>query len=201
MEDYKPNSNRYKREQQEAAPEKRVERVITGPVKTKKQTGMHTFSEDVKRVGSHVFKNMLIPGAKKIMYDMFSGGLSMILFGDRGAGNPTNTIAGRVSYRNFYDPSFDTPRAQEMNRNVPAYSYDNIVFQTRTEAVEVLSRLDECLAKYKMVRVADLYDLVGVTGNGFTDNKYGWTNLASADVVPVSGGFMIRLPKALPIDN
>lgn len=199
MEDYKPNSHKYKREQQEAAPEKRVERVITGPVKTKKQTGIHTFGDDVKRVCSHVGKNMLIPGAKKILYDMFSGGLSMMLFGDRGAGMPANTVAGRVSYRNYYDPSMDTPRTVDSMRNAPAYSYDNIVFSTRTEAVEVLSRLDECLAKYKMVRVADLYDLVGITGN-FTDNKYGWTNLASADVVPVSGGFMIRLPKALPIE-
>lgn len=198
MEDYKPNSHKYKREQAEAASEKRVERVINGPVRTKKQSGINNFADDVKRVGEHICKNMLIPGAKKILYDMFSGGLSMFLFGDRGAGTSNNTIAGRVSYRNFYDPSCDTPRASDV-RNAPAYSYDNIVFQTRTEAVEVLSRLDECLAKYKMVRVADLYDLVGITGN-YTDNKYGWTNLASADVVPVSGGFMIRLPKALPIE-
>lgn len=199
MEDYKPNSHKYKREQQEAVSDKRVERVINGPVKTQKQSGLHNFGDDVKRVVEHVCKNMLIPGAKKILYDMFSGGLSMFLFGDRGAGTTNNTVAGRVSYRNYYDPSYDTPRTVDSMRTAPAYSYDNIVFSTRTEAVEVLSRMDECIAKYKMVRVADLYDLVGITGN-FTDNKYGWTNIASADVVPVNGGFMIRLPKALPIE-
>ena len=50
-----------------------------------------------------------------------------------------------------------------------------------------------------MVSVADLYDLVGISGN-YTDNKYGWTNLRNSDVQRVRDGYLLKLPKALPFD-
>ena len=59
--------------------------------------------------------------------------------------------------------------------------------------------MDELLEQYGVFRVADLYDLVGKSCD-YTDNKYGWTNLRSADVVRVNGGYALKLPKALPID-
>ena len=60
-------------------------------------------------------------------------------------------------------------------------------------------RMDELVESYGVVRVADLYDLVGLTGN-FTDNKYGWTNVKNAQIVRVRDGYMIKMPRALPID-
>ena len=58
--------------------------------------------------------------------------------------------------------------------------------------------MDELLETYKMVTVADFYDLVGVTCD-YTDNNYGWTSLRSAEVVRVRDGYIIKLPRALPI--
>lgn len=54
--------------------------------------------------------------------------------------------------------------------------------------------MDELIEIYGMVSVADLYDLVGITGN-YTDNKYGWTNIRNAEPVHVRDGYMLRLPK------
>ena len=59
--------------------------------------------------------------------------------------------------------------------------------------------MDELIDTYSMVSVADLYDLIGVTGN-YTDNKYGWTNIRNAEVVRVREGYLLKLPKALPIN-
>ena len=59
--------------------------------------------------------------------------------------------------------------------------------------------MDDILEKYGMVSVADLYDLVGVTGN-YTDNKYGWTNLSNAEIVRVRDGYQIKLPRARVLD-
>ena len=67
------------------------------------------------------------------------------------------------------------------------------------EAEDVLSRMDELIDTYGVVSVADLYDLVGISCN-YTDNKYGWTNLRNAEPVRVRDGYMLKLPKALPID-
>lgn len=72
--------------------------------------------------------------------------------------------------------------------------------KTRGEAEEVLSQMEAMLDRYKLVRVADLYDMAGIT-HDYTDNDYGWTNLRSADIVRTRDGwYMIRLPRAVPID-
>ena len=76
--------------------------------------------------------------------------------------------------------------------------YD-IILDNRGEAEEVLLRMDEIVATYGTVSVADLYDLVGITG-AYTDNKYGWTDIRSASVVRVRDGYMIKLPRALPLN-
>lgn len=80
--------------------------------------------------------------------------------------------ASKVSYRSYYD------RGNERNdygrtRTRVGYDYDDIVLDKRDEAEDVLSRMDELISTYGMASVADLYELVGVTGN-YTDNKYGW---------------------------
>ena len=59
--------------------------------------------------------------------------------------------------------------------------------------------LDELIETYGLVRVADLYDLVGITGN-YTDNKYGWMNIRNAEIMRVRDGYMIKMPRAVPID-
>ena len=80
------------------------------------------------------------------------------------------------------------------------YSYDNIVLESRGDAESVLDSMGEIIDQYGMVKVADLYDLVGLTGS-YTDNNYGWTNLSTAHVVRLNdGGYLIKLPRALPID-
>ena len=57
---------------------------------------------------------------------------------------------------------------------------------------------DEIMEEYETVRVADLYDLVGITGN-YTDNNYGWTNIKNAQVVRVRDGYKIKMPRAIPL--
>ena len=34
----------------------------------------------------------------------------------------------------------------------------------------------------------------------YTSNKYGWTNIRSAEAVRVRDGYILKLPKAMPID-
>ena len=72
------------------------------------------------------------------------------------------------------------------------------MLESRGEADAVLSRMDEIMEEYDIVRVADLYDLVGITGD-YTDNKYGWTNIRDAKVVRVRDGYKIQLPRAMPL--
>lgn len=200
---YKPNSNRYKEEQKqkEQEREKKVEKVVTGAVTTRKKSGVRKIaeefiSEDAKNIKSYVFGEVLIPAIKKAISDIVTDGIDMILYGGSKPGHKRST-ADRVSYRNYYDR--DTRTRDTRTTSYSGYSYDDIILSNRGEAEEVLERMDELMEAYGLVRVADLYDLVGITGQ-YTDNKYGWTNIRNAEIVRVRDGYMIKMPRAVPID-
>jgi hypothetical protein len=205
MEEYKPNSYKSKEGPAEPAPEKKIEKVISGVARAKKKNEIQKFadvfiSEDINSVKSYILLDVLIPAVKKAISDIITNGIDMILYGETGR-TKKNSIASKVSYRSYYDRDRDRdigrrdyggPRART------GYSYDDIVLDSRGEAEDVLSRMDEIVSVYGMVRVADLYDLVGITGN-HTDNNYGWTDIQSAKVETVRDGYLIRMPRALPL--
>ena len=201
MEDYKPNSNRYKEEQKNKLPEKRVEKVVTGKVVTKQKSKLSKVanefvSGDAHSVGSYVVKDVLIPALKKLVSDIVTDGIDILLYGESGRKGRRST-ADRVSYTNYSSGS--SVVRSNTGPLTSRYSYDDIVLTSRGEAQDVLDRMFELMDSYGLVRVADLYDLVGITGN-YTDNKYGWTNIQSAEIVRVRDGYLIKMPKAMPID-
>lgn len=182
---------------------KKVEKVVSGNVKVKKKNGVTKFadnfiSEDIHNVKSYVITDVLIPSIKRAISEMVTNGIDMILYGGTG-GRSRKGVSDRISYRNYYDRR-DDDRYRDRDRvRTSPYSFDDIVLDSRGEAEEVLARMDELIDQYGIVSVADLYDLVGVTGN-YTDNKYGWTNIRNAEPIRVRDGYMLRLPKALPIN-
>ena len=201
--EYKSNSNKSKIEANDVT-EHKVEKVVTGKVITKKKSGFQKFtdefiSEDAKNIKSYVFGEVLIPAIKKAISDIVTDGIDMILYGESGRGGSRRSTADRVSYRNYYDRGSSRPVSDSRTTYGSSYNYDDIVLSTRGEAEDVLSRMDELMETYGLVRVADLYDLVGITGS-YTDNKYGWTNIRNAQIVHVRDGYMIKMPRAIPID-
>lgn len=200
---YPSNARSKKRAPEE---KKKVEKVIAGTVKQQKPSWWKkvaaTFMEDDTRtVSDYVVHDVLIPAAKAMISDMIGGGIDMMLFGGR-RGSRTERMGGRSyvnyngmsSYRN--STSIRDPRgSREMSRVGRArHDFDEIILETRGEAEEVLSHLVDLTIDYDMASVADLYDLVGITPN-FTDNKFGWTDLRSASVSRVRGGYLLNLPK------
>lgn len=75
---------------------------------------------------------------------------------------------------------------------------DALVFESRGDAEQVLDSLDELIETYGVVSVADLYDLVGLKSS-FNDTRLGWTNFDSAVVVRGRYGYLLKLPKAIPL--
>lgn len=179
---------------------KRAEKVVHGKVKTKKNEMRKLadifISEDAANVKNYIILDVIVPSVKKAIYELIVGALDMTLYGGRGNGKrPT---ADKVSYRDYNGVSRRDDRSYGVSRTTSGYSYDDIVVETRGEAEAVLSRMDEIMEEYEIVRVADLYDLVGITGD-YTDNKYGWTNIRNAKIVRVRDGYKIDMPRALPI--
>ena len=207
---FPPNSKANKNERPE---EKKIEKVVTGTVKRQKR-GIgkkisDTFLEDDTRsVGSYIFYDVLIPAAKAMLSDMVGGGIDMLLFGERRGGRSSSIRrdGGRsyTSYGSYYNTDRTGKPQREPRRDISRtgrsrHDFDEIVLETRGEAEEVLSHLVDLIIDYGMASVADLYELVDVTGD-FTDNKYGWTDLSSASVSRVRGGYLLNLPRTRPLD-
>jgi len=203
MDELKPNSHRFKEAQQLAdTAEKKVEKVVSGPVKSRKRSIFQDvagefLSKDVSNIRNYVLGDVLIPAIKKAVDDIVTNGIKMMLYGETGR-KKGSTYASSVSYRGYYDKQReqDEPVGQ---RVVNGYRYDDITFATRGDAESVLMRMDELIDVYGSASVADFYDLAGVTGN-YTDNKYGWIDLQSATAIRMRDGYIIKFPKVMPLN-
>ena len=186
-----------KRQSENTQIEKRAEKVVHGKVKTKTNNARKLtdifISEDAANVKNYIIMDVIVPSIKKAVYDLIVGTLDMSLYGGRGGGKrPT---ADKISYRDYNNVSRRDERSYGSTRTASGYTYDDIVVETRGEAESVLARMDEIMDEYEQVRVADLYDLVGISGD-YTDNKYGWTNIHNARVVRTRDGYKIEMPRA-----
>jgi len=90
MENYEPNSHKYKEEQKAAVQvEKKVGKVIRGSAKPKKKGEMQKFAdifiaEDASNVKSYILMEVLVPAVKKAISDMVTNGIDIILYGETG---------------------------------------------------------------------------------------------------------------------
>lgn len=207
MQDYKPNSHRFKEEggQKPAVEEKKeIKNVVKGKVKVKKknaaQTAIDNFvAEDLKNIKAYLMADVIMPTIKNTIWDAFTNTLDMILF--KGEGRSTrrggSSRAPYVSYNKVSERGRDIRNNNEPRRG--RYNFDSITFDSKADAEEVLRQMDALLDEYKIVTVADLYDLVGETGE-YTDQKYGWMNLRNAHTVRARDGYILDMPKPVPID-
>lgn len=200
---YSSNSNKSREEasrEQRKLPEKKIERVVSGEVKVKKKGFFskmrdNLVSDDASSVKSYIFNDVLIPSFKKAVSDIVTNGIDIMLYGEARHSNKS-TNSSRVSYTKFYDRDSDT----RYRNNRSNYSYNDVVVPTKADGERILDVLDDTIATYGCASVADFYDAVGVSTQ-YTDNNYGWTSIASARVVPVTDGWRIDLPRAMPINN
>lgn len=197
-EEYKSNSHKYKGDVRKE--DKKIEKVATGKVKTKKKSGANKFSdvfvtEDISSVKDYILYEVLLPAAKKTLSEIVSNGIDMLLYGE--TKSKSKSRGNKVSYSKYYDDREDDYRRSSRRRAV-GYDYEDVILESRREAEEVLNRMEDLIDSYGVVSVADLYDLVGISGK-YTDNKYGWTNLRDADIERTRDGYLLVFPRVKPL--
>ena len=198
MENYTPNSHKFKEEQKENIEKKKVEKIVSGKVATKKKSSILKIAEifvpeDVTNVKEYIFTDIIVPAVKAAISDI----VNIYLYGEPRSSKRTTTNT-RVSYGRYYEKQ-DKPSYKPDRQTRSGYEYDDIILDNRGDAEGVLMALDDIIEQYEVASVADLYELVGIDEN-YTDHKYGWTNLSTAKVVRAGDGYLIKLPKALPIN-
>lgn len=197
MDELRPNSHKFREGQKDS--QRKVEKVVRGSVKTKKKSEVRKLtdvfvSEDVSNVKSYILMDVLVPAVKKAISDIVTNGIDMLLYGEsRGA---KKRAGDYVSYRNYSDPRRDDRRDSRVRSG---FDYDDIIFNTRADAEAVREQMDDMIDRYGVVTVADLYDMADLTAP-YTSNRYGWTSIRTADIVRGRDGYVIKLPRAMPID-
>ena len=200
MDNYKPNSRVSKNNKEKEPKKEKVEKIVKGVVKSKKKSGFFGsfLSGDLMDIKEYVMQDVLIPALKNAIEDTITNGISMILNGgEPRKNNRRSSTSSRISYRSYYERE-DRERDRGRTRTT-GYSYDDVILETRGEAEDVINRLEELIDVYGMASVADLYDLVGISGQ-YTDNKYGWTDVRSATHVRVRDGYLLKMPRAIPLN-
>ena len=200
----KPNSNKYK--EQEA--KKKVTAVTKGKAKLKDESIKDKFAkafiqEDIKSVKDYVIFENIIPELKSIILNAIYDGLGM-LFGitkkPNKNGGKTNYAAVSTAYS--YKPSTVNNSGNDSSNRNTRTDYSSIVYATKEDATEVLSRLQELAKEYETASVSDLFELAGVSSNGFTDCYWGWTfdMIKFVPVRRVREGWILELPKPVSDD-
>lgn len=217
MESFPANSREVKRPVKstgsvEKTEEKKVERVVESEViRRKKPLGkrfLETFiGGDAKSVLNYVVFDVLLPAAKDTAADAVSQGIERMLFGEvRSTSRRTGTSPGgqRQAYTSYNRFSSASPSRREDPRgpsrqNRATHNFEEIILATRVEATEVIERLFDLVSQYESATVADLYELVGISGN-YTDEKWGWSDIRGAGVTRVRNGYLLDLPRPEPLD-
>lgn len=206
--EYKPNSNKYKEQQKAAAndKEKRAEKVVQGKVKLKKKNEVRKFAdvfvaEDTRNVKDYLLMEVAIPAIKNTIIDLITNGINMLLNGETSRSSSSRKRSGDyVSYRDYSNR--DRDRHDRRDSGVRGrFDLDDLVFGSRRDAEATLEQMDDMIDRYGWATVLDLYESADLGGSApWTANKYGWTSLRSADVIKVRDGYVIKLPKAMPLD-
>lgn len=192
--EYTPNSHKYK-EEQKAAADRKIEKVVTGNVKTKKKFAGKIFgAQDIGDVRDYLVDEVAIPGVKNLILDFIIGGATRLLGGK--SRYTRSNGASKISYRDFYEGN--NSRSATVSGGGGRFDFEEIIFPSRGDAEAVRDQMDEVIARYGFVTVGDMYDMAGLP-QPFTSQKYGWTSIVNSRIESVRDGYVIRLPKMSPI--
>jgi hypothetical protein len=203
-----------------------LEKVTTGKVIIKKAGPGKRFraifvGEDGRSVATHVLWDVAIPAIKDLLYDAGQEALGRSLGIDtrgarRGGIGPINynqigsTLASRVNYNRpgfMTDPRDRQQQAQQAQKAVSSgrnvthgnVTIDDIICASRIEAEDVINRMYALVERYGRVTIADLFDIVGATGE-YTDENFGWVDLTGARPHRQGQGYRLDLPRPIQLD-
>lgn len=204
MSEYPNNSHKYKERMKEQAEKKQLTKVASGKIHKKSEVRKLAdvfIAEDVNSVKTYIITDVLIPAVTNALEDIVVKGIRMILRGETEPHSRSKRTSEFVDYRGVSTRDRRDDRRSSSGSRTRAFDLDDISFDSRGEAEMVLDKMIDVIEEYGFVTVSDLYDIADLSAAPYTGYKYGWKNLRYAEVVRRRDGYVIKLPRALPIDD
>lgn len=180
---------------------KHISKVVSGNVTIKKKSEGRKILEKIFPSAGSDLKTTLMDD---VIFPMLKNGLweavGRILWPNGDGPVRSSSFGGgtRINYSGFSKP-------QARQHYIPAgstvgFDYDRIAFETRGDAEAVLMALDENIDAYGFATVGAFYEAAGVTTNNAQVEKFCWRSIGDAKVAQVGGGWIIRMPRPMPLD-
>lgn len=171
--------------------------VVSGDVKlrSKKKSEFtkfkdHLIKDELPKTKNHILYDIFVPKLKQMLLDSFAA-----LLGGSYSSNTNNTQPRqsrvRTSYDNYYPNSRRTARqTRPIGRVAP--DYDDILFETRPEAMAVLFEMTETMKRDGSVSISDMYAFAGITQCPATYVNWGWMLNSDSDLRGYDPNTLIR---------
>lgn len=199
---------------------KKVEPVVSGKVTPRKKTigrqMREMFVEEGENLRDWFIKDVFIPTVRGMIVGAFgqmTTGFQQALEekltpGERPSiTRPPGGASGHVPY-NRYSASTVVTKTSTAPVYQPKIRRSNdvqeIVFEDRQDAINVILQLDGLIEKYGHATVGDYYSTINDPNlvPKSTDEEWGWSNLSRARPMPIrGGGYVITFPTPEPIET
>ena len=157
-------------------------------------------SDKIDDVGDYITYNVIGPGIKTLLFDVVSGAVSMIFWGDPNVRRRNSPGTGGNNNRKAYDRMYDDRRSDQERYQRPAYDVPCFMFDSERDAMDKLDELYWYLDRYNVVKVSDFYTVMDASPDGnFQVNSYGWKSLRDVDIYQTSEGWVLSMPRAVSI--
>lgn len=176
------------------------------------------FGDSPDSVKNYVIDDVIIPSVKSLISSAVTSGINALLYGHDNARSRSNGYSGSQNVRNYNSAPWEPigqPRRVNYNALGSGNAYknslarrqievDEVIFETRDEAMDAIQRMEEYIAVYGSVSILRYYDICGVSAN-FAQNNYGWTTTANMhvnDYFDHDAGrqvYTISMPPAIPL--
>ncbi|MFT8426420.1 hypothetical protein [Liquorilactobacillus hordei] len=159
--------------------------------------------DGVPGIGKYISKEIIGPALKDLAVNSLTSAINMMFYGSQqgrrggyqGYNGPTTNYRPQTNYQRSYSPyGPSTPTTAPNNTPRRDFNSEDYVLNSRNEALDVLTQLQDQVQQYGLASLADFYDLIGVDTT-YADNNYGWKDLRMAKQIVVRGGYALRLPR------
>lgn len=207
-----PDNSYAAREGRGSGQNEKYEKVTKGKVSSTPTLSKRLFRafimEDAGSVWDYILWQEIIPGLK----DMAGKAFDMFLYGSSRPSKSTKNIGGGSVVKYDYDRVSNNrarvaadDRVGTPRRTRGSFDFDDVRFETQSDANDVLQNLFEDVVDYGKVSLAAFYGYAGLSSETeYTDNDFGWTRdmIEGLEAKRYHGGYwVIPLPRPVSIKD
>lgn len=184
-----------------ASPEKKVIAKAKVQKKSAIKEALRTFfAQDLPEIAEHLIIDVAIPAAKNAITDMVTQGIQQLMYGE--VDPRRRSTSGYTSYSSRSDRGrgyYETRRTERREPRQPKpTNVEDLVFDTRGDAVDVIEFIADSVEQYGQVSVADLMSSVGIQPR-YTDERWGWTTTDAFEIRQIREGWLVSADHPEPL--